>query len=177
MKLPINPWLAALAVMAVPTLALAAPTVTFQGEVTDQTCQATINGETNSIVLLPTVSAAALSSAGATAGLTPFTLQVSGCQVMGAAQAIGTVFLGHNVTAAGNLGNSGSAANVAIQLTGTAAGDTPVVLDGPTRVPGLVLDPGQTTASHQFGARYISEAGGAVAGSVQAVAEYTLTYL
>ena len=36
-------------------VANAAPTVTFQGEVTDQTCQASINGGTNGVVLLPTV--------------------------------------------------------------------------------------------------------------------------
>ncbi|WP_198670200.1 fimbrial protein [Dyella sp. C9] len=166
-----------LAVMVVPAFALAAPTVTFQGEVTDQTCQATINGDTNSVVLLPTVSAASLLAAGATAGLTPFTIQVTGCTMGADDLAIGTEFLGHNVTNGGNLGNTGSAKNVDIQLTTSASGGNPVSLNGPTTVPGLVLQAGATSAAYQFGAQYISEAGGGEAGSVQAVAEYTLSYL
>lgn len=177
MKVVITKSLIALAVMAAPAFAMATPTVTFQGEVTDQTCQATINGDTNSVVLLPTVTSTALSAPGATTGLTPFTIQVSDCAVMGAAQNIGTEFLGHNVTTGGNLGNTGTATNVAIQLTTAADGATPIVLNGPTTVPGLVLAAGDTSASYQFGAQYISEDGSAAAGSVQAVAEYTLSYL
>ena len=38
--------------LALPIAATAAPTVTFQGEVTDQTCKATINGQTDSTVSL-----------------------------------------------------------------------------------------------------------------------------
>jgi len=163
-----------------PAAVFAAPTVTFQGEVSAQTCQAMINGETNSTVLLPTVSASELSAAGATAGLTPFTISLTGCQAPAAVLNVNTRFLGHSVTAAGNLGNvaaSDAAPNVQIQLTTTAAGTTPVVLNGVTSVPGLVLEAGATTASHQFGARYISEGGSAGAGAVTAVAEYSLDYL
>lgn len=46
---------ALLAAIALPFSTMAAPTVTFQGEVTDQTCSVNINGQTNSVVLLPTV--------------------------------------------------------------------------------------------------------------------------
>jgi len=167
------------AVGALPGIVLAAPTVTFQGEVTAQTCQASINGETDSIVLLPTVSSTVLAAAGTTAGLTPFTISVSGCQAPGSDLAITTNFLGHNVTGEGNLGNvaSNPAANVAIQLTKEAAGTTPIVLNGVTPVTGLVLPTGETGASYQFGAQYITEGGAAGAGAVTAVAEYTLSYL
>lgn len=170
------------AVGALPGIVLAAPTVTFQGEVTAQTCQASINGETDSIVLLPTVSSTELSGTGTTAGLTPFTISVSGCQAPSSGDgnlAITTNFLGHNVTGAGNLGNvaSNPAANVAIQLTSDAAGTTPIVLNGVTPVSGLVLSEGETSASYQFGAQYITEGGSATAGAVTAVAEYTLSYL
>lgn len=170
-----------LAVSLLPAVALAAPTVTFQGNVTAQTCQATINGETGSIVLMPTVAVGDLSGVGSTTGLTPFTISVSGCQApAGANLNITTNFLGHNTTAAGNLGNSATnspASNVAIQLTSDASGTTPIVLNGVTPVSGLVLQDGQTSASYQFAARYISEAGSAGAGAVTAVAEYTLGYL
>lgn len=52
----------------------ATPTVTFRGEVTSQTCSVSINGNTNSVVLLPTVSTADFGGTlanGQTAGLTP----------------------------------------------------------------------------------------------------------
>ncbi|MED5608320.1 fimbrial protein [Pseudomonas sp. JH-2] len=168
------------AVGALPGIVFAAPTVTFQGEVTAQTCKASINGETNSIVLLPTVASTELSAAGSKAGLTPFTISISECQAPTGDLAITTNFLGHNVTAEGNLGNiaaSNPASNVAIQLTKEAAGTTPVVLNGVTPVAGLVLADGETSASYQFGAQYISVAGNAGAGAVTAVAEYTLSYL
>lgn len=166
------------AMLAAPSAASAMSTVTFQGEVTDQTCNVVVNGNTSGVVMLPTVSSASLKDAGATAGLTPFTVQVDGCKApKDAAQKISTKFLGHNVTTKGNLGNTGTATNVAIQLTDKASGGKAVVLNGLTAVAGLELPTGQTSASYQFGVQYVSENGGAGAGSVQAVAEYTLSYL
>ena len=157
---------------------MAAPTVTFQGEVTDQTCKATINGQTDSTVLLPTVPATELASSGATTGLTPFSISVEDCSIDTADAEISTKFLGHNVTASGNLGNIATenpANNVSIQLTANADGTNPVTLNGITPVSGLVLEAGQTSATHQFGAKYYAE-DAATAGAVTAVAEYTLSY-
>ncbi|MFW2012552.1 fimbrial protein [Acinetobacter bereziniae] len=157
----------------------AAPTVTFQGEVTDQTCQASINGGTNGVVLLPTVSANTLTASGAKAGLTPFTINVTGCTAPSQELDIKTKFLGHSVTSNGNLGNVATvnaATNVAIQLTKEAAGTTAIVLNGPTAVEGLKVLSGATSGSYDFGARYISEAGGATQGTVTSVVEYTLSY-
>ncbi|WP_163122596.1 fimbrial protein [Acinetobacter portensis] len=164
--------------LALPIAATAAPTVTFQGEVTDQTCKATINGQTDSTVLLPTVSSTELSATGMTTGLTPFSISVQDCQVDTADVEISTKFLGHNVTTTGNLGNiatSNPAGNVSIQLTADATGAAPVTLNGVTSVDGLVLKAGQTSATHQFGAQYYAE-DAATAGAVTAVAEYTLSY-
>lgn len=164
--------------LALPVAAIAAPTVTFQGEVTDQTCKATINGQTDSTVLLPTVPATELANAGATSGLTPFTISVEDCSVDTADAEISTKFLGHNVTTTGNLGNvatNNPAGNVSIQLTTDASGSAPVTLNGVTNVDGLVLRAGDTSATHQFGAQYYAE-DAATAGAVTAVAEYTLSY-
>ncbi|TCM60046.1 major type 1 subunit fimbrin (pilin) [Acinetobacter calcoaceticus] len=168
--------------MFVPTLAMATgpSQVTFQGEVNSQTCQAKINGKTEGTVLLPTVSTAELATKGATAGLTPFTISVTGCSAPKDADLkIGTRFLGYNV-ANGNLSNQNTSANgakgVSIQLTQSAAGTTPVVLNGVTKVDGLVLPTGKTDTSYQFGARYIADDTAIVAGAVTAVAEYTLSY-
>ncbi|CAA0303997.1 Uncharacterised protein [Klebsiella oxytoca] len=86
-KTSIKTMLALFSFAALSGSALAAtPTVTFQGEVTSQTCSVSINGETNSVVLLPTVSTAdfgANLANGQTAGLTPFTVTVSGCTAAG----------------------------------------------------------------------------------------------
>lgn len=162
-----------------PAIAIAAPTVTFQGEVSTQTCQAQVNGLDNAIVLLPTVPQTSLATAGATTGLTPFTISVKDCATSGADTQIKTKFLGHSVTTGGNLGNvatTSPATNVSIQLTSDATGTTPIVLNGVTSVNGLVLKAGETTANYQYAAQYIAEGGAATAGAVTGVVEYTLSY-
>lgn len=165
--------------IVLPTVAHAAPQVTFQGEVTSQTCKAVINGESEGTVLLPTVPVSELNTAGKTAGLTPFTISVSGCTVSTTSELkIGTRFLGHKVTTTGNLGNvatNNAAKNVSIQLTADANGSTPVKLNGVTTVQGLVLPINQSATSHQFAARYYAE-DIATPGAITAVAEYTLSY-
>ncbi len=57
-------------------------TVRFLGEVTDQTCTIKINGtDSYPVVLLPAVSKSELTAAGSSAGQTPFTVTLSGCDV------------------------------------------------------------------------------------------------
>lgn len=164
------------------------PTVTFQGEVTSQTCSASINGDTNSVVLLPTVSTTdfgATLANGQTAGLTPFTITVSGCTAPTAGngpQLIKTRFLGFDVDSnSGVLGNratTDAATGYGIQLTTTSDGSTSVMLSGVTDVAGLSLPEGETSTSHTFGAQYyVTDAGSATPGAITAVAEYTLSYL
>ena len=168
-----------LAFTAVPALTFAAGqnTITFTGQVSDQTCAVSVNGNAaNPVILMPTVSAAALTAVGSTAGETPFTISVSGCTAPASNLAIKTAFLGNNVTSAGNLANAGTASSVQVQLLG-AAGGSAVVLNGITSVSGLTLNSGATSASHDFAVRYISEAGAAKAGTVSATAQYALDYL
>ncbi len=167
--------------------ALAAPTVTFQGEVTSQTCSVEINGSTNSVVLLPTVALTDFGStlaAGQTAGLTPFSISVTGCTAPAADQNITTQFLGYDVdSTTGVLGNrstdSTAASGFGIQLLSDSTGDsgTEVTLNGITDVAGLVLPTGETSASHEFAVRYYSLGTGGTAGKITAVAEYTVSYL
>lgn len=178
--------LASLAVL--PGYAVAAPTVTFQGEVTSQTCSVEINGQTNSVVLLPTVALTDFGStlaAGQTAGLTPFSISVTGCTAGATApQNISAQFLGYGVESnTGVLGNTNTGSDAAsgfgIQLLSdsTGASGTEVLLNGVTSVSGLVLSVGETSASHEFGARYYSLGATGTAGKITAVAEYTLSYL
>ncbi|TCM69174.1 major type 1 subunit fimbrin (pilin) [Acinetobacter calcoaceticus] len=172
--------LVAVSALLAPLATFAAPTVTFQGEVTDQTCEASINGGTNGNVLLPTVPSSSLAADGQKAGLTPFTIEVSNCTAPAtSALKINTRFLGHAVTTNGNLGNiaeTNPAANVAIQVTEQADGVKAVSFNGVTDVAGLELPVGETSTSHEFAAQYIAEGGAASAGAVKAVVEYTLSY-
>lgn len=65
-----------------PLCALAADgTITFTGQITGQTCTVAGDGGSASsfTVALPTVSASALSTSGATSGRTPFSIRLSGC--------------------------------------------------------------------------------------------------
>jgi major type 1 subunit fimbrin (pilin) len=175
---------AVIAIAVLPGTALATPTVTFQGEVTDQTCVVSINGETNSVVMLPTVSVSDFSSTladGQTAGLTPFTVSISECLPPQSSLDVTTKFLGYDVdTNTGVLGNRATtdpAVGFGIQLTTSSDGTTPVFLSGQTSVPGLVLPAGESSTSHTFGAQYyVIDANSATPGKVTAVAEYTLSY-
>ncbi|RAU50189.1 type 1 fimbrial protein [Pseudocitrobacter sp. RIT415] len=172
---------------ALPLSAFAAPTVTFQGEVTDQTCSVNVNGQTNSVVLLPTVAMAdfgATLADGQSAGQTPFTVSVTNCQApTGSDLAINTTFLGYDVDATtGVMGNRDTSSDAAkgfgIQLMDASTSGNPVTLSGATSVPGLTLKVGETEASYDFGARYfIMDSTNATAGKITAVAEYTLSYL
>lgn len=168
-----------LALSAAPALTFAAGqnTITFTGQVSAQTCAVAVNGKAASpVILMPTVSATALSAVGSTAGETSFTVSVTGCTAPSSSLAIKTAFLGNNVTSAGNLANAGTATNVQVQLL-DAAGGSAVVLNGITSVSGLTLASGATSASHDFAVRYISEAGSAAAGTVSTTAQYALDYL
>ncbi|HEI8868461.1 TPA: type 1 fimbrial protein [Serratia odorifera] len=174
-----------LAVSSLPLAAIAAPTVTFEGEVTDQTCVVSVNGQTNSVVMLPTV---AMTEFGATltngqsAGQTPFTVSISGCKVDATnAQPVKVKFLGYDVDAStgvlGNRATTNEAAGFGIQLMDEGTGGNPIVLNGPTSVSGLSLAANATSASHDFGARYfVTNAAIAKPGKITAVAEYTLSY-
>ncbi|HHD7490236.1 TPA: fimbrial protein [Klebsiella oxytoca] len=167
-----------------PCAAFATPTVTFQGEVTDQTCSVSINGQTSPVVMLPTVATTDFGPTlanGQTAGLTPFTVSISDCTAPATDINIATKFLGYDVdTGSGVLGNratSDAAVGFGIQLTASSDGSNPVVLSGPTAVNGLVLKATKTEASYEFGARYyVVKATGANPGKITSVAEYTLSY-
>jgi major type 1 subunit fimbrin (pilin) len=173
--------LLAVAIAAAPVLAFAASnnTINFQGEVTAQTCEVTINGNTgNATVLLPTVPTSALANPNDTAGLTTFTVALSGCSPSADTQDINTVLVGNQVTAAGNLGNTGSATHVQLQLLDPASSSGPFKLSSVEgfQAPGLRLGPSQTAASHDFAVQYVTEEGVATAGSVLGSVQYAISY-
>lgn len=66
--------------MAAQFAAAADGTITFSGNITAQTCTISGNGGGKDFtVILPTVSASTLQTAGQTAGRTPFNIQLTGC--------------------------------------------------------------------------------------------------
>ncbi|NAW70377.1 type 1 fimbrial protein [Vibrio sp. V26_P1S5P106] len=163
------------AVFLVSVPAFANNTITFNGEVTDQTCSVTVNGnDANPVVLLESVSAATLKEAGATAGQKTFSIGVTGCTAPTTDVQVSTVFVGNVVTADGNLGNTGDAKNVALQLLDNSM--SPVDLTSMASLSGLTLEAGATSAVTDFGVQYISEAGGATPGSVRASLQYAVSY-
>ncbi|AGB81732.1 P pilus assembly protein, pilin FimA [Serratia sp. FGI94] len=167
----------AVAAMTLSGVASATNTIQFQGEVSDQTCTVSINGNASTpVVLLPTVSKADLATAGATAGQTPFTIGLTGCTADAAnATAVKTVFVANNLTSDGRMGNTGSATNVSLELIDPATPATPLDLSGQAGTPGLNLAAGATSASYDFAVRYYSE-GGATAGSVLGSVQYAVSY-
>ncbi len=156
----------------------AAPnTITFQGEVSEQTCSVDVNGNTDSpIVLLPTVSAGELASAGNVAGLTTFTVNLTGCQAPASTTTMGTMFIGNNVTTNGNLGNTGTAQNVELQLLESEASGTGIDLTAPATVAAThTVATGETSASHDFAVQYYAN-GVATAGTVVSSVQYAVSY-
>lgn len=152
-------------------------TVKFLGEVSTQTCTVDINGiSSNPMILLPTVPASALAVQGGTAGATKFTVNLTGCTSEGTATTIKTVFLANNVTANGNLGNTGSATDVSINLL-DSNGSTPLdFTSGFATTSAMTLASGATSTSQELTAQYYAESTSVSAGSVITSAQYAITY-
>jgi len=98
-------------------LAASTGTITFVGEVTDTTCDVSVDGgSSDSTVTLPTVSTSNLASVGDTAGRVEFDITLTNCS--SAAQDAYAFFeAGENVdSSTGRLINTGTATNVDLQL-------------------------------------------------------------
>jgi major type 1 subunit fimbrin (pilin) len=95
-------------------------TITFNGQLTDTTCIASVNvldgtgGAANGTVTLPTISVTDLDSAGKTAGMTRFKIMMSNCS--GTLSSVSTWFEGAGTDGNGRLINNGTAGNVVVEL-------------------------------------------------------------
>ncbi|USD62143.1 type 1 fimbrial protein [Vibrio sp. SCSIO 43140] len=158
----------------------AAPNVLFfQGEVTDETCTVSINGdEANPIILLPRVPKSELAASGDVAGAIDFDVSISGCT--GDAvnpTGINTVFVGNQVTTNGNLGNIGSATNVELQIVDTTG--TKINFNNNngffvgTNDLGLAVSETQKTATYKV--QYYAT-GAATPGTVDGSLQYAISY-
>jgi len=157
-------------------MAVSDNTISFQGEVTDETCSVAINGnQTTPVVLLPTVSSTDLAASGDTAGPVTFDIGLTGCTGDAANETkISTVFVGNQVTTNGNLGNTGTAGNVEVQLLDTTGVEINLT-DGFTGDGDLKLAAGASEASASYTAQYYAS-GKATAGTVEATLQYAVSY-
>lgn len=146
--------------------------ITFKGEVDDVTCTVTVNGASSTpIILLQTAKTSDLATQGSTTMPTEFDLQLTGC---GEATSATAQLVGNNVTSNGNLGNTGTAKNVSIQILDNS---TPITFIGGTAVEagkGTALTSGSGTIP--LVAQYYAEAASVTAGTVQATMQYAVTY-
>ncbi|KSL43942.1 fimbrial protein [Pseudomonas aeruginosa] len=151
----------AFAAIAASGTAMAANTITFSGEVTDQTCQVAVNGFTDPTVILDSVPVSALDGAvGRSAGETAFTLQLTDCVAPTADEHFTTLFQATNPSAAGNLVNTAASGATGVAVP---AGD-------------IVLANGATSTSYDYAVQYVSEAATVTPGPVLGAVTYTLRY-
>jgi major type 1 subunit fimbrin (pilin) len=151
-------------------------TITFNGQITAQTC--TINGggaASNFAVTLPTVSSSSLAAAGQTAGRTPFTISLTNCT-----PATGNVhtFFEAGPTTDSTTGhlivNAGGATNVQIDLLNSDATDIKAgFADASQNSLPVAITTGAATLN--YFAQYIAT-GAATAGAANSSVMYTMAY-
>jgi len=163
-------------------------TITFNGEITTQTCEAKINGVDNPLIELPKVRDSALPEVNSIAGLTTFTLGISGCTL--AEDGVQKVRVFFHVPSGqsalkGNLDNNtptsnGGAQGVRLQLTQDAEGTQPIPLPSNANGTAVSLDLDmelkEGTATHTFGVQYI-RTHGIRHGTLAASARWHIEYL
>lgn len=169
-----------MAFFAMPTVTLAANTINFSGEVTDQTCSAVIDGNTDPVVILDSVPTTALSGVGSVAGETSFTVSLTGCTApTNADEHFTTLFQAVNATSAGNLTNTAAsgATGVALQLLDQPSGTAVNLAGGAAVAAGdIVLATGETSATYDYAVQYVAEAATVTPGPVLGSVTYTLRY-
>lgn len=166
--------------LTVSTMALPASaadgTITINGKLTQQTCTVKINGgSADAVISLPSLSTAALDSAGKTAGRTAFTMNLSGCT-----PATGSVraYFEHGPTvdaATGRLNNtiSSGAKQVQVQLRDHEENDVYVGNTSQRSNPATALSAG---AANLLYSAYYYATGQASAGELATSVTYSIDY-
>lgn len=159
-------------------------TITFSGKVLSSTCSVgTVTGGSvtsgNVAVTLPDVQSTAFTAQGSHAGLTPFSLNLTGCPTTPSGVSVGATFSGASIDpSTGAIKNTSGASfsNAEVQMTdssGTAINLNSQPAFGP--VTASISPSG--TASLSYQAQYFQPTATAItAGTVTAAVSYTLTY-
>jgi len=170
------PAMVASVILSSSAMAASSNTITFMGEVTDQTCSININGSAAApVVLLPSVATSVLAKSADTAGTTNFDVGVSGCTANPAGMNVSSEFVGNNISSTtGNLANSGTASNVEIQILDTTGKD--IDFRNAFRGAGdLALQANETQKTASYSVQYYAT-GAATVGTVQASMQYAVSY-
>lgn len=154
-------------------------TITFNGELTANTCDVTIDGQpTDATVILPTVSVNQLEAAGRTAGASTFSMELSNCA--GSLPTASAFFeAGVSVdSVTGRLLNlSGTAANVSLQLLdGSSPAQEVIKVGSQDQITGTTYkDISGGSATLPYIVRYFAEAP-TTAGTVVSNVVYSIQY-
>lgn len=160
-------------------------TLTFNGEILDATCTVTggagATGVGDVTVELPAVSRSALSAANDEAGLTPFSLVIGGAGQTDCAN--GKIYSlvfekdGKIDPATGFMVNGGTATNVQVGLKKSNGDRINLYTAGQVSGDNAESEISNgNTATIRYTAHYVTPAGNAGAGTVQAKVVYSLTY-
>lgn len=153
-------------------------TITFNGELTANTCDVQVDGQTaDALVILPTIETAQLQAQNLTAGRTAFNMALSNC--IGTLTTASTFFeAGTTVDlVTGHLNNSGTATNVSLQLRDGSSASQAVIKAGDTsQVNGnTYVDVTTGTANLPYAVEYYAN-GPTTAGTVISSVVYSIQY-
>jgi major type 1 subunit fimbrin (pilin) len=154
-------------------------TITFNGKVLSSTC--TVSNASGGVVTvtLPDVVKTAFTTSGSTAGLTPFSLNLTGCPTTPSGVVVGATFTGNSnidgTTGAIQNPTTAGYSNVEVQMT-NASGSTPFNLNTTPNPVSTSID-GSGNATLSYAARYYQPTSTAItAGTVNTSVTFTLTY-
>ncbi len=150
-------------------------TITINGKVLSSTCTVSNATAGNVAVTLPDVVYSTFSGSGSVAGLTPFSLNLTGCPTAPSGVVVAAQFSGSNIDAStGALKNGSGTSNVEVQLT-NSAGTAINLSTNPTPVNAAISSTGAATLGYQ--AQYFQPSTTAItAGTVNTSVDFTLTY-
>lgn len=164
--------IAALALPVTSTMA-ANGTITFTGDISNTTCNISVNGRNSSTTItFEPISASALSKAGEVANELPVTMALTNCQ--NPTENVRALFDSTETDSiTGNLKNKGSATNVQVQLMDN--GRKPIKLGDGSQVNGPSFKIVDDMATLNYFARYYAT-DKVEAGDVSTVVNYSLSY-
>ena len=145
-------------------------TVTVNGLVTGSTCNVSLEGTTNPLVILPKVAASQLNTLGKTAGEKKITLTMTGCNLSGN-QTVAPHFLpGGNLSDTGgrlrNVATNGAAVNVELELLHQGQAINLAQSAGNQGAGAVVISGANGSASIEYAVRYYAT-GQAAPGNVR----------
>ena len=156
-------------------------TITFNGKVLSSTCSLSNGTSGNLTVTLPDVQSSALTS-GTTAGLTNFSMNLTGCPTTPSGVTVASYFGGTDIDSTNgylkNAATTGAAGNVEIQLL-PGGSSTPLNLTKSTATAqgsSYVTISSTGTATLNYAAQYYANGAAATPGTVSASVTYTFVY-